>query len=67
MGWTSCKQDLTISSTKNIKEVIKSKYKIESTLFGDGVFGKVFLASIKGAPEKKVAIKGRLIFLESYL
>lgn len=58
MGCSSWKQDDTIDSTRSIKDLIKSKYKIEDTLTGDGVFGKVFLAHIKDEPDKKVAIKG---------
>jgi hypothetical protein len=49
-----------VDSTRNIKDVIKSKYKIESSLIGDGVFGKVFLASFREDSTKKVAIKGML-------
>lgn len=57
MGCSSCKLDSTIDSTKNAKDVIKKKYKIEGTLIGDGVFGKVFLASKREGGEAKFAIK----------
>lgn len=50
-----------MDSTKNIKDVIKSKYKIEASLLGDGIFGKVFLASFRDDSSKKVAIKGTQI------
>lgn len=62
MGCTSCKQDPTVDSTSSIKDMIKSKYKIEATLLGDGIFGKVFLASFKDDSSKKVAIKGKHLF-----
>ncbi|CAI2365374.1 unnamed protein product [Moneuplotes crassus] len=57
MGCTSCKQNQTIESTRYVKDVIKSKYKIERIISGDGLLGKVFIASIKDEPEQKVAIK----------
>ena len=58
MGCTNCRHNPTIDSTKSIKDIIKSKYKIEATLLGDGVFGKIFQASVIGQNNQKVAIKG---------
>ena len=52
--WWADNRGKVVSSAK---VAIKLKYDIQATLLGEGSYSKIFLATLKDDPAKKVAIK----------